>query len=159
MQKESEGAVLFVATILAVGLVALAGSLDFDTTTPSGFAVGSTQANAGQSCETQPCDNGLVCLDHFGQKVCKQPLQPGDHCNTADKETGCVGYYTGCYGSYCRTLTTKAKVGDTCGPVSATKWVECGEGICLGQETFWAKKAMYQRTGKCYLPHSIEGKI
>ncbi|MBI4016222.1 MAG: hypothetical protein HY363_00840 [Candidatus Aenigmarchaeota archaeon] len=125
MQKESEGAVLFAATVLAVGLVALAGSLDYNT--PTGFAIGT-------------------------------PPSAGNNCNTTDKETACVGYNVDCLGSYCRTKISGAKTGDKCGPVSATEWVECAEGICLGQETFWAKKAIHQRAGRCFIPHSIERK-
>jgi len=153
MQKENEGAVLFVGAVLAIGLVALAGSLDYGA--PTGFVIGTS---AGQSCESQPCTDGLMCINHFGSKLCKQKLSLGGNCNTADKETACSGYNVDCLGSYCRTLIKGANTGDKCGPVSATEWVECAEGICLGQETFWAKKAMYQRAGRCYIPHSIEGK-
>ncbi len=72
MKKENEGAVLFAATVLAIGLVALAGSLDYST--PTGFAVG-TPPNAGNTCENEPCPEGLMCTDHFGTKVCKQKLE------------------------------------------------------------------------------------
>ncbi len=155
MEKEGEGAVLFVGIILAIALVSLVGSIDYG---PTGFAVGSGGVSAGQSCELDECQDELVCVNHFGSKVCKQPVALGENCNTADKETFCAGYNVDCYGSYCRTLITGAQTGEKCGPVSATEWVECAEGICLGQETFWAKKAMYQLAGKCYIPHSIEGK-
>jgi len=158
MEKEGEGAILFVATIFAVGLVALVGSLDYSPS-PTGFLAGPASnwdALAGQSCDSKPCEQGLLCKEHFGNKVCKQALDLGDHCNTADKETACAGYNVGCYGSYCREKIT-AQLGEKCGAISATVWGECEQGICHGGDTFWAKRPIYQRPGTCVLPNNFEG--